>query len=81
MLYQAKQLQYTFNRFCSKYGLRNLALNPEEWCQIDYLLWIIQPFFQFTTVLSKTKDVTVHNVFSIYNKLFDHLEKSVGQLQ
>jgi predicted nucleotide-binding protein (sugar kinase/HSP70/actin superfamily) len=44
------------------------------------LLWITQPFFQFTTALSKTKDITVYLVFAIYNKLFDHLEKSIKQL-
>jgi hypothetical protein len=32
-------------------------------------------------VLSQTKDVTFHAVFSIYNKLFDHLEASIRQLQ
>lgn len=41
---------------------------------------ITQPFFRFTTALSKTKDVTVHLIFAIYNKLFDHLEKSIKQL-
>jgi hypothetical protein len=32
-------------------------------------------------VLSQTKDVTIHIIFSIYNKLFDHLEASIHQLQ
>ena len=31
--------------------------------------------------LSKTKDVTIHSVFGIYNKLFEHLETSIQQLQ
>ena len=48
---------------------------------IEYLLWITQPFFKFTTALSKTKDVTIHSVFGIYNKLFEHLEVSIRQLQ
>lgn len=56
-------------------------LDQEEWRQIEYLLWITQPFFKFTTALSETKDVTIHLIFSIYNKLFDHLEKSIRQLQ
>lgn len=56
-------------------------LGPEEWRQIEYLLWITQPFFKFTTALSKTKDVTIHSVFGIYNKLFEHLETSIQQLQ
>jgi hypothetical protein len=58
-----------------------LKLSQEEWRQIEYLLWITQLFFQFTTAVSKTKDVTIHSVFSIYNKLFDHLETSMAQLR
>ncbi|KAJ5681614.1 uncharacterized protein N7477_001554, partial [Penicillium maclennaniae] len=42
---------------------------------------ITQPFFKFTTLLSKTKDVSIHLVFSIYNKLFNHLEKSISALR
>lgn len=32
-------------------------------------------------MLSKTKDITVHTVFSIYNTLFAHFEKSITQLR
>jgi F0F1-type ATP synthase delta subunit len=80
MLRRAKRLQSVLDGFCSKYGHPHLKLDQEQWRQIDYLLWITQPFFQFTTALSKTKDVTIYLVFAIYNKLFDHLEKSIKQL-
>lgn len=49
-------------------------LDEEEWRQVEYLLLITKPFFDFTNVLSKTKDITVQHVFSIYNKLFNHLD-------
>jgi hypothetical protein len=81
MLRRAKRLQSTFDEFCSQYDQYHFALNQEEWRQIEYLLWITQPFFTFTTLLSKTKDVSIHLIFSIYNKLFDHLEKSISQLK
>jgi hypothetical protein len=81
MLRRAKRLQSAFDEFCLHFDRLDLKLNHEEWRQIDYLLWITQPFFKFTTALSKTKDVTIHSVFSIYNKLFDHLEASIWQLQ
>lgn len=81
MLRRAKRLQSTFNTFCSQLGLDYMMLDAEEWRQIEYLLWITQPFYQLTTALSKTKDVTIHIVFGIYNKLFDHLELSIRQLQ
>ncbi|CAP79491.1 Pc19g00750 [Penicillium rubens Wisconsin 54-1255] len=76
MLRRAKRLQSTFDEFCSQYDQDHFALNQEEWRQIEYLLWITQPFFKFTSLLSKTKDVSIHLIFSIYNKLFAHLEKS-----
>lgn len=81
MLRRAKRLQSTFDEFCSQYDQDHFALSPEEWRQIDYLLWITQPFFKFTTLLSKTKDVSIHLIFSIYNKLFNHLEKSKTALK
>jgi hypothetical protein len=81
MLQRAKNLQTICDKYCSECGLSDLVLTGDEWKQIDYLLSITQPFFNFTTVLSKTKDVTIHIVFSIYNQLFDHLEKSIDQLR
>jgi hypothetical protein len=80
MLRRAKQLQSVLDEFYSKYGHLYLKLDQEQWHQINYLLWITQPFFQFTTALSKTKDITIYLIFAIYNKLFDHLEKSIKQL-
>ncbi|KAJ5382076.1 uncharacterized protein N7496_004504 [Penicillium cataractarum] len=34
------------------------------------------PFFIFTNVVSKSKDITIHTVFGIYNALFNYIEKS-----
>lgn len=81
MLRRAKRLRSFFVSFCSEYDRTELVLDDEEWRQIDYLLWITQPFFEFTIELSKTKDATTHHVFKIYNKLFEHLEQSTTQLQ
>ena len=81
MLRRAKRLQSIFNPFCEEYDRMDLMLDDEEWRQIDYLLWITQPFFEFTNELSKTKDVTTHHIFKIYNKLFEHLELAISQLQ
>ncbi|KAG2000826.1 hypothetical protein GB937_010790 [Aspergillus fischeri] len=80
MLRRAKRLQSVFDGFCAQYSRHDLQLSQEEWRQIDYLLAITQPFFMFTTTLSKTKDITVHTIFGIYNKLFSHLERSMAQL-
>ncbi|KAI3286490.1 hypothetical protein DTO002I6_8161 [Penicillium roqueforti] len=80
MLRRAKRLQSVLNEFCSQYDNQELQPSLDEWRQIDYLLSITQPFFTFTTSLSKTKEITIHSVFAIYNTLFSHLEKSRAQL-
>jgi hypothetical protein len=81
MLRRAKRLQSFFNPFCEEYARLDLLLDAEEWRQIDYLLYITEPFFDFTLQLSKTRDITAHYTFKIYNKLFEHLEKSTKQLR
>ncbi|KAJ5366095.1 hypothetical protein N7541_000036 [Penicillium brevicompactum] len=47
---------------------------------IDYLLCITKPFYKFTISLSKIKTTTIHNVFSVYNRLFSHFEQSIARL-
>lgn len=47
-----------------------------EWRQVNYLLQLTKPFFQFTMALMKTRDVTIHSVFFVYRKLLEHIERS-----
>ncbi|KAF7174239.1 hypothetical protein CNMCM6106_008367 [Aspergillus hiratsukae] len=81
MLRRAKRLSSIFNLYCDQHGHPQFKIDKEEWRQIDYLLCITQPFYKFTTGLSKTKNVTIHNVFRVYNRLFDHLDTSICTLQ
>jgi hypothetical protein len=81
MLRRTKRLRAIFIPFCTEWERPDLLLNDEEWRQVDYLIWITHPFYEFTTELSKTKDVTTHHVFKIYNLLFEHLESSIAQLK
>jgi hypothetical protein len=81
MLRRAKRLRAIFPPFCAEYSCEEMLLDDEEWRQIDYLITITQPFFEYTTELSKTRDITTHLVFKVYNALFDHLENSIRQLQ
>jgi len=81
MLRRAKRLRPIFTLFCTEYDCEEMLLYEEEWRQVDYLLYITEPFFDYTTQLSKTRDITAHYVFKIYNKLFEHLERSMTQLR
>ncbi|KAJ5364995.1 uncharacterized protein N7496_010708 [Penicillium cataractarum] len=42
-----------------------------------YIRRVLFPFFTFTTLVCQTKDSSIHLIFSIYNRLFDHLERSM----
>jgi glutamine synthetase type III len=81
MLNRAKTLQPVFDEYCTTHQYLYFKLDQEEWRQIEYLLLITKPFFDFTNVLSKTRDVTVHHVFSIYNRLFNHLDDAEKKLK
>lgn len=81
MLSRAKKLQSIINQYCTTHQYVQFKLDQDEWRQIEYLLLITKPFFDYTTILSKTKDVTIHSVFSIYNGLFSHLDASEKQLK
>ncbi|KAJ5742543.1 uncharacterized protein N7511_011275, partial [Penicillium nucicola] len=74
MLERAKKLQRVFNQYCATHQYVQFQLGQEEWRQVEYLLLVTKPFFHYTKILSKTQDVTVHSVFSIYKELFNHLD-------
>ncbi|KAJ5264866.1 hypothetical protein N7505_007659 [Penicillium chrysogenum] len=79
MLERAKKLQRVFNQYCSTHQYVQFQLGQEEWRQVEYLLLVTKPFFHYTKILSKTQDVTVHSVFSIYKELFSHLDGAAKQ--
>jgi hypothetical protein len=81
MLTRARKLQSYFDEYCTTNQYAHFKLNKEEWRQVEYLLLVTKPFFDFTNVLSKTRDCTVHHIFSIYNRLFTHLEEAEKKLR
>jgi hypothetical protein len=80
MLRRVKRLTVAFDKYCTEHSQTRFALDAEEWRQVDYLLQITEPFYYWTKGLSKSKEVTIYNVFKIYNLLFGHFEKSIRQL-
>jgi hypothetical protein len=81
MLNRARKLRPIFDQYCRTHSYTQFELDQEEWRQVEYLLLLTKPFFDFTNVLSKTRDVTVHHVFSIYNRLFNHLDDAESKLK
>lgn len=81
MLRREKWLRAIFKPFCVEYDREHLFLTNEKWRQVDHLLCITEPFFDYTTQLSKTRDITAQYVLKVYNKISEYLEESMKQLQ
>jgi len=54
---------------------------PEDWRQIEYILEVLQPIRFWTLWRSKTRGVTIHRVFQVYQDIFDHLETQISNLE
>ncbi|KAI2964925.1 hypothetical protein CBS147323_6033 [Aspergillus niger] len=80
MLRRARKLRNCFDQYCTDHDYVQFKISDAEWRQIDYLLQLTKPFFQFTMALMKTRDVTIHSVFLVYRKLLEHIEKSTRVL-
>ncbi len=58
-----------------------LCLDDIEWKQVEYLIELSLPYCQLGNAIAKTKDVTIHNVFPIYERLSNHLDNSIEKLK
>lgn len=54
--------------------LQELYLTLDEWKQVQYVIVILFPFWQYTQAISISQDISIHLAWQIYNKLFQHLE-------
>lgn len=81
MLRRACRLRNIIDKYCRDHDYSQFNLSNIEWRQIEYLVHLTKPFFQFTMALMKTKDVTIHSVFLVYRKLLEHIERSNRKLK
>jgi hypothetical protein len=54
--------------------LQKLYMSDQEWKKMTYMIELLRSFHDWTQRIDKTRDSTVHFVFSAYNSLFDHLK-------
>lgn len=81
MLRRARRLRNIIDKYCRDHEYSQFKITDVEWTQIEYLVHLTKPFFQFTMALMKTKDVTIHSVFLVYRKLLEHIERSNRKLK
>ena len=53
----------------------------DEWKQINYVIIALNPFLNFTLLVSSSKSVTIDKAWQIYNTLLGHIETLRGSLE
>lgn len=74
-IYQSK-----IRQFFSGIAKGALLPNKEEWRQIEYLILITRPFFEFLNDLAIETDATTHLVLLMYRSLFQHIDGLIARL-
>jgi hypothetical protein len=54
--------------------LERLALSNMDWKKLKYLIILLRPFAEYTSLIRNTRDATINHTWNIYNALFDHLD-------
>jgi hAT family C-terminal dimerisation region len=54
--------------------LERLALSPIDWKKLKYLIILLRPFAEYTSLIGNTRDATINHTWNVYNALFDHLD-------
>jgi hypothetical protein len=45
-----------------------------DWKKLKYLIVLLRPFVEYTSLIGNMRDVTINHNWNIYNALFDHLD-------
>jgi len=49
-------------------------MTQDEWTIVKYVMEVLWPFLYWTLWMSKRHTVTLHNVITVYNDMFDHMD-------
>jgi hypothetical protein len=61
--------------------LERLALSPIDWKKLKYLIILLRPFVEYTSLIGNTRDATINHTWNVYNALFDHLDMMRDQFR
>lgn len=84
MIQRALKLRTGIDAFTRNFldgRLNHLSLCSTEWQQLEYLSDILAPYYKITLSLSEQQGPSIHQVFGIYETLFDHLEHTENLLE
>jgi hypothetical protein len=59
---------------------RLLYTTQDEWMMVKYVMEALRPFRYWTRWMSKRHTVTLHQVITVYNDMFDHMHGMIRTL-
>jgi hypothetical protein len=80
MLIRALKLRTALSKYHDRHEAEYLRLSSIEWSQVEYLIDLIKIFCLFIKMIEQIRHFTLHQIFEIYDKLFDHLDRARTKL-
>jgi viroplasmin and RNaseH domain-containing protein len=80
MLIKAFTLKKILQKYHDKHEAKYLRLIETKWSQVKYFINLTKLFCIFIKTINQSKYFIIHQVFDIYDKLFDHLNQTRNKL-
>jgi len=61
-------------------SLQAILHKPDEWTIVQYFMEVLKPFRYWTLWMSQRHKVTLHHVSTVYNDMFDHMDRIMRAL-
>ena len=79
MILRAKHIRFSLRDWLDELLVRdptveNLYLLNLDWKKLEYLIVLLHPFAEYTSLIRNLRDATINNTWNVYNALFDHLD-------
>ena len=78
MILWAKRIRFPLRDWLDEQILNDpsqerLSLLNLDWKKLDYLIILLRPFAEYTSLIRNLRDATINHTWNVYNALFDHL--------
>jgi hAT family C-terminal dimerisation region len=85
MILRAKRIRFPLRDWLDEQILNDpsnerLSLSNRDWKKLDYLIILLRPFAEYTSLIGNSRDATINHTWNVYNALFDHLDVIRDQL-
>ena len=79
MILRAKLIRFPLRDWLDEQILNDpsqerLSLSNLDWKKLDYLIILLRPFVEYTSLIGNSRDATINHTWNIYNALFDYLD-------